>query len=154
MKNQLWHHLIAAALLLAGGLPVARAQNYSIDWFKISGGGGTSSSGAYSVTGTIGQHDAGGPLAGGNYSLVGGFWSSLVAVQTQGAPPLKIFVTGTNTVVVYWPSPSTGWSLQQNGVLGTANWVAPTQTVKNDGNNSFIVVNPPAGSLFYRLTGP
>ena len=53
-----------AALVL---LPVAsgvRAQSYSIDWFKIAGGGGTSTGGVYSVSGTIGQHDAGSGDAG------------------------------------------------------------------------------------------
>ena len=51
-------------------------QSYSIDWYKIAGGGGTSTNGQYAVTGTIGQPDAGGAMAGGNYSLTGGFWAS------------------------------------------------------------------------------
>ena len=34
-------------------------QNYSIDWFTIDGGGGTSTGGVYAVSGTIGQPDAG-----------------------------------------------------------------------------------------------
>ena len=91
----------------------AQAQTYSIDWFKIAGGGGTSTGGVYTVSGTIGQHDAGGPLIGGNYSLTGGFWS-LVAIQTTNAPFLKIFLSTTNTAVVSWPSPSTGWRIQQS----------------------------------------
>ena len=44
----------------------ARAQSYSINWYKVAGGGGTSTGGTYSVSGTIGQHDAGGPMTGGN----------------------------------------------------------------------------------------
>src|ERR1035438_8471116 len=84
----------------------AHAQNYTIDWFKISGGGGTSTNGQYSLSGTIGQHDAGGPMTGGGYSLYGGFWA-LYAVQTPGAPLLTIELTTTNTAMVYWPSPST-----------------------------------------------
>ena len=36
------------------------AQSYSIDWYKIAGGGGTSTGGVYSVSGTIGQNDAAG----------------------------------------------------------------------------------------------
>ena len=35
------------------------AQSYQIDWFTIDGGGGTSTGGVYSVSGTIGQPDAG-----------------------------------------------------------------------------------------------
>jgi hypothetical protein len=34
------------------------AQSYSIDWYKIAGGGGTSTGATYQVSGTIGQPDA------------------------------------------------------------------------------------------------
>jgi hypothetical protein len=152
MKKQLCRNLIWAGLFMAGGV-AGHAQNYSVDWYKISGGGGTSASGAYSISGTIGQHDAGGPLTGGPYSLVGGFWSPLVVVQTPGAPLLKLFLTTTNTAVISWPFPSTGWSLQQNGSLSTSNWVAPPETINHDGINNFIIVNPPVGNQFYRLSG-
>jgi hypothetical protein len=110
------------------------AQSYSIDWHKIAGGGGTSSNGQYSVSGTIGQHDAGGPMTGGNYSLTGGFWA-LFAVQTQGAPLLSITRTPTNSVLISWPSPSTGFVLQQNANLTTSNWVTVPQTPVDNGTN-------------------
>src|SRR5271155_5774859 len=88
------------------------AQQYSIDWYKIAGGGGTSTGATYQVTGTIGQPDAGGAMSGGNYTLTGGFWS-LYAVQTLGAPLLTITYSG-NQAVVSWPSSVTGWTLQTN----------------------------------------
>ena len=50
----------------------ASASQYSIDWFTIDGGGGTSSGGSYTITGTIGQPDAGWGI-GGSYELLGGF---------------------------------------------------------------------------------
>ena len=77
---------------------ISFAQPYSIDWYKISGGGGTSTNGQYSLSATVGQHDAGGPMTGGTFSLTGGFWA-LFAVQTPGAPTLRIFLTTTNTAV-------------------------------------------------------
>ena len=129
------------------------AQNYSIDWFKVSGGGGTSTGGVYSVSGTIGQHDAGGPMTGGNFSLTGGFWA-LYAVQTPGAPVLSIKLTTTNTAMVYWPSPSTGFNLQVNTNLVTTNWVTPAETVQDNGTIKFILVNPTRGNGFYRLFKP
>ena len=46
------------------------AQSYSIDWFKVAGRGGASSGGSYSISGTIGQHDAGAAMTGGNYTLL------------------------------------------------------------------------------------
>ncbi|HWX22190.1 MAG TPA: hypothetical protein VN578_19995 [Candidatus Binatia bacterium] len=129
------------------------AQTYSIDWHKVAGGGGTSSNGQYLVSGTIGQHDAGGPMTGGTLSLTGGFWS-LYALQTPGAPLLKIFLTPTNTAVISWPSPSLGWSPQQSTDLNPTNWVAPPESVNDDTTNRFIIVNPPAGNRFYRLVKP
>ena len=43
----------------------ALAQSYSIDWYKIAVGGGTSTSILYSVSGTLGQPDASGAMSGG-----------------------------------------------------------------------------------------
>src|SRR5471032_1412450 len=83
------------------------AQQYSIDWYKISGGGGTSTGATYQVSGTIGQPDAGGAMSGGNFSVTGGFWSLISVVQTLGAPALTVTHSG-NSVIVSWPSPSTG----------------------------------------------
>jgi len=90
----------------------ALAQSYSIDWFTIDGGGGTSTGGVYAVSGTIGQPDAG-TMSGGNYTLDGGFWGIVATVQVPGAPLLNIRLTTTNTVVLFWPNPSAGFQLQQ-----------------------------------------
>jgi hypothetical protein len=135
------------------GLPsVGHGAKLSIDWFKVSGGGGTSTGGVYSVRGTISQHDAGGPMTGGNFSFTGGFWA-LYAVQTEGAPALSIKLTN-NTAMVYWPSPSTGYSLQVNTNLATGNCVAPGESVTDNGTIKFIIVTPPAGNRYYRLKNP
>jgi hypothetical protein len=54
---------------------------YSIDWHTVDGGGGTSAGGVYTVSGTVGQPDAG-KLSGGSYTLEGGFWGGM-----SGAAP-------------------------------------------------------------------
>ena len=153
MKTQTLKSLAAGALLLAGGQIALRAQQYSIDWHKVSGGGGTSTGGVYSVSGTLGQPDAGEPMTGGTYSLYGGFWA-LYAVQTPGAPVLSIQLTATNTAMVYWPSPSTGFNLEVNTTLATANWVTNFQSITDNGTIRYILVGPPAGNRFYRLKSP
>jgi hypothetical protein len=140
--------LIALVLSLAA---TAASAQYAINWYKVSGGGGTSTGAVYSVSGTIGQHDAAGPMSGGSYSLTGGFWALFSVVQTPGAPSLSITLTSTNTVMVYWPSPSTGFNLQQNNDLNTANWITPAEPVTDNGSIKYIIVNPPAGNRFYRL---
>lgn len=132
----------------------ARAQ-YSIDWFTIDGGGGTSTSSVYQVSGTIGQPDAGPVMSGGNFSLTPGFWSLSSVVQTPGAPLLTISLTITNTALVSWPSPSTGFILQQNtDGLGTVNWSNLVATPTDNGTIKYIIVNPSPGNRFYRLFKP
>jgi len=137
--------------LLAPAL--AQAQSYSIDWFTIDGGGGTSSGGAYSVSGTIGQPDAG-RMAGGNYTLDGGFWGIIAAIQTPGSPLLRIFLTTTNSVVVAWPVSATGFSLQQNPIIGSAGWAGVTNPVNVVGSENQVIISPPVGNRFFRLKNP
>lgn len=126
------------------------AQTYDLSWFAIAGGGGTSTGGVYSVSGTIGQPDTG-TLSGGNYTITGGFWSAVVAVPSSGSPQLTVLVSGHN-VTISWPSPSSGFVLQESSSLNPASWNPATQTVNDDGTNRSITLTLPAGSKFYRLT--
>jgi len=148
---------LAALSFLLSFLSVATAQNYSIDWYTIDGGAGTSIGGPFSLSGTIGQPDANQQaMTGGNFSISGGFWS-LFAVQTLDAPPLTIQWTATNTARIFWPSTSTGFVLQLNTNLNDitiSGWVSAPQPVTDDGTTKSIIVNPPAGKRFYRLFKP
>jgi hypothetical protein len=153
-QSKTWRHFMVLTLLALSTLilqpSTASAQSYSIDWYRVAGGGGTSTGDAYQVSGTIGQHDAGGPMTGGNYSLTGGFWALISVVQTPGAPWLTITHSG-DSVMVSWPSSFTGWTLQQNANLATAGWTPTSYYIVNiDGTNS-ITITPPMGNLFFRL---
>jgi hypothetical protein len=139
--------LFAGMLLAAAG--VAGAQQYSIDWYTIDGGGGTSTSAVYTVSGTIGQPDAG-SMSGGNFSLTGGFWSAISVIQTPGAPLLNI-AAGSSGVVLSWPAPSTGFQLQKNNDLSTTNWVSVLTTPSDDGKTRSVTVTPATGNWVYRL---
>jgi hypothetical protein len=70
-------------------------------------------------------------------------------------PVLSIFRTTTNTVAVSWPSPSTGWTLQQNSnSVSSLNWSNLAATIQDDGTNKTLIINPPTGNRFYRLHKP
>ncbi|MEJ2747664.1 MAG: hypothetical protein P8183_07110, partial [Anaerolineae bacterium] len=56
---------------------------YSLPWFTVDGGGGTSSGSNYEISGSVGQPDAG-EASGGSYVLEGGFWA---AVSPPTEPP-------------------------------------------------------------------
>ncbi|MBI5385932.1 MAG: hypothetical protein HZA90_14735 [Verrucomicrobia bacterium] len=143
-------------LLLAALFVTSRplsAQD-AIDWFTIDGGGGASSNGQYSVSGTLGQPDAG-AMSGGSFTLQGGFWGVVAAVQTPGAPTLSITRAGSD-VVVSWPLPADGWVLEQTNRLASASEPWPTATWPCVTNASDIRVTMPAapGHRFFRLHKP
>ena len=142
-------HSIPLLLVAVGAL----AQPYSIDWSKVAGGGGTSTGGVYSVSGTVGQHDAGGPMSGGNYSLTGGFWSLISVLQTAGLPNLTVTSAG-NSVIVSWPNTGS-YTLQQNSnVAAPAGWVTSGYSISSSNGTNSIAITPPTGNLFFRLARP
>jgi hypothetical protein len=68
------HRLLLALLATAGAFPAATQAQFQIDWYTIDEGGGASAGGAFSLTGTIGQPDAG-DAQGGGFDCAGGFWA-------------------------------------------------------------------------------
>ncbi|HWX19845.1 MAG TPA: hypothetical protein VN578_08055 [Candidatus Binatia bacterium] len=87
----------------------------------------------------------------GNFSLTGGFWGLLAAVPTPGAPLLSITRTPTNTVVISWPSPSTGYVLQQTSTLTPATWSNVAQVPSDNGITKSVVISAPTGNALFRL---
>jgi hypothetical protein len=138
-----------------GGAWLAWAADYSIDWFTIDGGGGTSTGGVYAVSGTIGQPDAG-RMSGGQYTLEGGFWGVVAAIQTPGGPLLS--VTRTNGgVMVSWPKPADGWVLEQtNRITGLPGaWPqVPANLYLTNSTDIYILEPAPVGNKFFRLHQP
>jgi hypothetical protein len=133
-------------LLVCLVLPLAAlGQAYSINWYKIAGGGGVSTSGTYQVSGTIGQPDASRAMTGGAYSLAGGFWA-FSAVQTPGAPLLVITHIG-GKAIVSWDQTITGWTLQTNVNLAQPTWGNYLGPIVNNSTTN----SPPPMNLFFRL---
>lgn len=144
----------ASLSVLAGLLCCpATAQPYVIDWFTLDGGGGVSTGGVYTIQGTIGQPDAG-LSSGGPYSLVGGFWGVVEAVQTPGAPLLSIaHIPELSTMNVSWPLPATGFVLDQSPTV-TGAWSQVAFPYSTNATHISVTVSPPVGDRFYRLRKP
>jgi hypothetical protein len=141
--------LLFSALMLS--VVIATAQPFSIDWLTIDGGGGTSSGGAFTLTGTIGQPDAS-ALSGGDFSLEGGFWAGATVVQTPGSPFLYVSNSVTG-VVVYWERPATGFILDETTTLAPSSW-SPTLSPYQTNATHIFISAPPSGHKFYRLRHP
>ena len=149
-----WSLKFGASLVLGGWCLVlllcrnAHAQ-YSIDWFTIDGGGGTSTGGVYAVSGTLGQHDAGGPMTNGEYSVTGGFWALPTAVQVIGAPTLTIIPAAPGQATISWTPHTPGFVMQETLSLSPTNWVNSASGATNP-----IVVPATLPTKFYRLFKP
>lgn len=141
---------------LAGAFSLCAQTQYSIDWFTIGGGGGTATGGIYTVSGTVGQPDAG-KMSGGSYTVEGGYWSVVAAIQTPGAPLLSIIRTNGG-VVVSWLLPATGWFLDETVTLfgSPVPWSqVPVQQYQTNSTDVHITAPAPTiGNRFYRLKKP
>jgi hypothetical protein len=122
------------------------AQDYSIDWHTIDGGGGTSTGGVFAVSGTVGQPDAGPTMAGGGFTLTGGFWALPIAVQTSNAPTLFIAPGVPGFATISWVPPTPGFVLQVSPAISPASWTnAPS------GATNPVTVPASLPARFYRL---
>lgn len=80
--------LLLALVLFA--IPISFAQtggDYNLSWYTINGGG-VSNGGEFSLTGVIGQSEAG-LLLGGEFSLEGGF---LFGIENEGETGYKVYL--------------------------------------------------------------
>ena len=126
------------------------AQNYSVDWYTIDDGGGTSSGGTFSLTGTIGQPDASVlPMTNVQYSVTGGFWALPIAVQVTNAPLLTITPAGPGLATISWAPNTPGFVLQYSPTMMPANW---QDAASGSQNPVTVPATVPAG--FYRLFKP
>ncbi len=139
--------LLLGALLLQ--LCSAHAQTFSIPWHTMDGGGGTSTGGDFSVSGTIGQPDAG-VMSGGPFTLTGGFWALPSAVQTPGAPTLSITPGEPGLATISWtPATGTDWILQERPSLSSGSWINSPSGTANP-----VTVPATLPAKFYRLFKP
>jgi len=129
------------------------ADSYAIDWYKMAGGGGTSSNSQYTVSGTIGQTDASGVMTGGGYSLTGGFWSIIATVPSSAVPDLAVTFVSPSSVVISWADTGS-YTLQQNPNLAGGNWSANTNSITTLNGTNSITIRPARGNLFFRLSQP
>jgi hypothetical protein len=108
--------LSAAFAAIALAAQAQSGGNFDLKWSTIDSGGG------------VGQPDAG-KLAGGQFTLEGGFWSGVSVVQTPGAPILKIKLLSTGQALISWPVNVTGFTLQEATSASNPTWNNTAQAV-------------------------
>ena len=167
MKTRFGVNAILGLLVALAARP-ALAQTYDVSWFTVDGGGATfSAGGTYSLSGTIGQPDAGAPATGGPYSLVGGFWAGAIVqadlsiTKTDGQATAIALTPITYTIVVSNVSGELSTASVTDtvppGIVGATWTCTPTggaTCTASGGANIDDTVTLPAGShVTYTLTG-
>lgn len=146
MNNKLttWVLILIAALS-----PQLRADEDSLNWFTVDGGGDTSAADGYSLSGTIGQPDAGRVMVGGAFSLQGGFWSAFDTHIAETGPALAITLAPDGRVRISWAPNSPGYVLQETPLLSAGEW-----TNVPEGNINPRLIPPNFAARYYRLRRP
>jgi len=115
---------LATLPVLAGG-PAGGV--FSIPWSTIDGGGTLNATGgSYTLSGTIGQPDAGSPMTGGSFSLTGGFWAGV-----NSAPPCPADLNGDGSLNF----------LDVSAFLGAFGAMDPIADFQPDGSFNFLDVS-------------
>jgi hypothetical protein len=155
MKTFLAIAIVGAALVFPRAVH-AQSTNYSINWYTIGGGGGSSSgtngTNSYTVSGTIGQ-PATGTMSGGVYSITGGFWSIIAAVQTSGAPLLSVVRSGTQAIIS-WSASASAFVLEQSSTLMPNSWSTNSAPLTTNGRVISVSVPATSGYQYFRLYNP
>jgi hypothetical protein len=147
---KLTRRVLILLLTLAAAPPAScLAQSYSIDRFSIDGGGGASTGGVYTVSGTIGQPDAGGLMTGGQFTLTSGFWALPIAVQSSNAPTLLILPAAPGWATISWTPAAPAFVLQFSPTLTPPAW-----TNALSGATNLVTVPATLPTRFYRLAKP
>jgi uncharacterized membrane protein len=66
--------LCLGLLILLAPVAVLAAQAFTLNWWSVDAGGGSSQGSSYTLSGGSGQPEAG-SSQGGSYTLTGGFWT-------------------------------------------------------------------------------
>ena len=105
-----WTPGLLAGALLALAASSAQAQPYDLSWWTVDGGGATNlAGGPYSLSGTVGQADAGGPFAGAPYLVHSGFWSAFAG--SGGGPSADLAITKTDGQAAAVPGQAVSYTI-------------------------------------------
>ena len=128
----------------------------SIDWFTLDAGGGVQSSANYLLQFTLGQTDVGqDSSSSAHYRIIPGFWALEDLGPAIVLPELSIALNGDD-VILSWPSPSTGFLLQDVGSfdLDPPPWSNTPGAVADNGFVRSISIPHHTAQRFYRLRRP
>lgn len=146
--------LLVGALVVVIGSGSALAQSggtFNLRTTTLDAGGGTSTGGAFTLSGTVGQHDANPTsTSGGMFTVIGGFWQgalsalevTLNSFEAQCRPD-------ENDILLLWETATENDLLGFNLYRATSETGAPSQI-----NEALILSQSPGGGQGASYTYP
>ena len=124
-------------------------------WWSFTGGGGIGQHGSVALGGAIGPiAPALSPATGGNYTLSGGFWSTLSGQPKPESPVLKIkWLADKEKVLISWPVNLNGFKLEYTTNLLSGVWHSENEVVVDTDSEHTVAVPSPGVFRCYRLRG-
>jgi hypothetical protein len=139
---------------MAGGAPAYNIAKWNgSSWSALGSGlvGGTGLGGSAAQVVALAVSPSGEELhAAGSFTRAGGKAAAFAARAILRLPALTLKLGTANTVEISWPSPSTGFTLQQCTDLASGNWSNISESVLDDGTNN-VMLQPVGTSRFFRL---
>jgi len=131
------------------------AESLSIDWYTVDGGGGSTSAGDFTLSGTVGQPDAGALIASGyDFAVFGGYWGQFgdVIPVPPERPVLSISFAGPNSLLLFWPASQAGYLVQKR-LADAQSWNDLTTTPVVVGNEYQVALSftPADAPTYFRL---
>lgn len=135
-------------MLVFASSPLTAAET---SWWSFTGGGGVSQHGSVALGGAIGPI-APSPATGGNYTLSGGFWSTLSGQPQPVWPVLKIkWLAEKEKVLLSWPVNLNGFKLEYTTELDSGIWHSESEAVVKTATENTVAVSPLGLTRCYRL---
>ena len=101
-----WTWLGTFGVLAVTATAVVTTPDFDLGWYTLDSGGTTSATGgAFELSGTVGQPDAGvKPMEGGGFELTGGFWFRLAPGDCNEDGGVNLFDCGDFEACMVGPS--------------------------------------------------
>jgi hypothetical protein len=132
---------------------LSQTPDFSVDYFVISAGGGTSANGGFSVTGVVGQPVNPNQITGGMFTIETGFASVTATIQLLDGPvTLRINQQG-GLVKISWPATTQAeFVLETTSQLGDpSSWQPVELTPLIVGPDKIVTIGAGPGPAFFRL---
>lgn len=133
-------------------ITATQAETYTVKPYGLTGGGGISSNGGYTVSGTIAEPITE-PVSGGGFTFAPGFLNASAAIEL-GDGPVYLAITGHDgSIIISWSAAASAALILEvtTNIADPASWQPASETPVVAGPDKTVTIPLNNGHKFYRL---